>query len=369
MLHNGENTTPPLAETGLEQMNVSGEETSASYPSVEPNTIESCGLTPITPVPVTANPQPSPEIALKFVRNAFPSGRVTLTAILSDEANRPPEWQNKKGKTVTRTLCSEEEIISWLNRAPAHKLNLYFTANALAGEHRKKPEKTDIKAARFLYCDCDPRAGEDLEAEQSRILTEIRNLELPPTVVIFSGGGYQCLWLLQPEVPINTPEDILAVENRNRWLGAKFLAADNTQNIDRLLRLPGSVNYPDAGKQKKGRQAALAYVVEELTDWSRTYRLEDFLEETPPKPSIKSRIAQVTTLPDLVSLEPAALESLAELEKWGISDALRDLIATGKAPHHPSRSETLYAAVCGLARCGVPDAVILGILLVALNRR
>lgn len=336
--------TPPFVEAGLE-MGVSKKE--ASELSLESN---------VAAISFCDDPLPDAEAAMAFLRNMFPEGEVTLTAILSDEKNRPEDWGNRSGQTLTRTLTTEAQLTKWVEGASANEVNLYYTPNRLTGRHTKKPEKTDIVAARFLHCDIDPRAGEDLKEEKQRIDAEIRALPIPPTVVIFSGGGYQCLWKLEPELPIASAEECLAVENRNRWLGAKFLAADNTQNIDRVLRLPGSVNYPDARKKKKGRKAAQAYVVEELTDWRRTYRLEDIpAYELPPRPP-------AMPAPNLDGVLPQALDALDALEQWHVPQRTRDLIANGKG-NYPSRSEAVFSVSCELVRRGVPDALVMGILL------
>ena len=58
-----------------------------------------------------------------------------------------------------------------------------------------------------------------------------------------------------------TPEAVERVEAENREVEAA-LGAIGTHNIDRLLRLPGTVNFPNQKKRKRGRgtcQARLLY--------------------------------------------------------------------------------------------------------------
>lgn len=348
---NDENETPLLAEAGSENTSVSGKETNENYPPAEQKANDTC-----------EPPKPNPEATVAFLRNAFGGEAVTLTAILSDPEKQPNNWPKRGAKTVTRTLLNESDVAKWAEGAAMGEVNVYFTPNVLEGSHDNKPKKTDIKAARWLHCDCDPRAGEDISEEQKRILSEIRNLKILPTVVVFTGGGYQCLWRLAPDVPVASDADIAAVEGRNIWLGKKFTLADNTHNIDRILRLPGTVNYPDERKKKKGRVAALAYVVEELTDWTRTYRLEDIPHEPmPSNPTPPTTTA--TTKPSVSDISPEAVESLEVLAKWKVPQAVCDVIASGKGENHPSRSEAVFYVACQLVRRNVPDAVTLGILL------
>jgi hypothetical protein len=57
------------------------------------------------------------------------------------------------------------------------------------------------------------------------------------------------------------PVNIEAVEARNRKLAAD-LGGDHVQNVDRLMRLPGTLNVPDAKKLAKGRSIMLAEVID-----------------------------------------------------------------------------------------------------------
>jgi Protein of unknown function (DUF3987) len=79
--------------------------------------------------------------------------------------------------------------------------------------------------------------------------------EMPPSVVIDSGNGIQLLWVIARE-PL-TPEAVERVEAENRAVEAA-LGAIGTHNIDRLLRLPGTVNFPNQKKRKRGRGACQA---------------------------------------------------------------------------------------------------------------
>lgn len=213
----------------------------------------------------TKDLQPNPIETVDFLEKIKSGGPHCLTAIPSNRENPPESWpRNKKGEpyaTLTRTFTKRSDIMEWVLYGADYKLNLSYTPNPLLHSVRSKPKKTDIKEGAWLYCDIDPRVGEDLEEEQKRIKNEIANFEPKPTIVVFSGGGYQVLWRIKDPFPING--NIAKAEEYERYnhaLQSQFLGGDNTHNADRLLRLPGSINWPDERKLKKGRKPGGAYV-------------------------------------------------------------------------------------------------------------
>lgn len=141
--------------------------------------------------------------------------------------------------------------------------NLYFTANVVLKPYNGgvKPKKDDISLAISLFVDIDPPPGVDLQEARASILARLRAHLIPPSVIVFSGGGYQAFWRLAEPVPLNgNAANIAVVEARSRKL-AYELGGDHVQNVDRLMRLPGTLNVPDAKKIAKGRSIALAEVI------------------------------------------------------------------------------------------------------------
>ena len=165
------------------------------------------------------------------------------------------------------------------------KRNLYFHVNPPLRDITKKAEREDIKEVAWLHVDIDPRAGEDIEEERTRALALLTvNLPQgvpPPSVVVFSGGGYQGFWKLEQPIPVDgLLEKAEDAKRYNQQLEVLF-GADNCHNIDRIMRLPGTVNLPDARKLKKGRQPELARLLEFHDD--RVYPLNRFT----PAPSCR----------------------------------------------------------------------------------
>jgi len=299
--------------------------------------------------------KPDNKAALAFLQRWAPEGPWVLTAIQADR---------KAIATATFRPASLHQLEQWLEQYNGHR-NIYFHVNPVLRDVTKKAEREDIRAVAWLHVDIDPRAGEDLQAERERALA-LLTTRLPqgvpePTCVVFSGGGYQGFWRL--EQPIQVDGDLAKAEDAKRYnqqLEILF-AADNCHNIDRIMRLPGTVNIPDARKLKKGRQPALAELVS-FND--HVYPLSRF---TP---------APVVQMPEergfgggatvKVSGNVERLAGIEELDQWGVPDRVKVIIVQGKHPDEVkegdnSRSAWLFDAICQLVRAGVPDDIIFSV--------
>jgi hypothetical protein len=168
-------------------------------------------------------------------------------------------------ETAVFTEHMDVQLARWIENRQG-KANIYFTPNVVSDsfvEERRptKPKKSDIAVALTLFVDIDPRKGHDVGEEQERILTALQSYDRPPSVIIFSGGGYQAYWRLTAPFLINgDPEKVAIIEGYNRKLAAD-LGGDNTHNIDRILRVPGTINILDNRKRAKGRVPATARLV------------------------------------------------------------------------------------------------------------
>jgi hypothetical protein len=227
-------------------------------------------------------PRTDADEAMRFLKALRPDGPWVLTAIVPD------------GPTDTRTFDSEPDARAYIE-ARNRDQNIYFTGNP-CGKPKKKPAKADVTGADFLHTDCDPAEGEAPEAAKTRILADYEDQDPPPSIIVDSGNGLQGLWLLEEEFQIPRPAPDLKgdalkkvvdanaapIENRNRVLAAATGAPAGTHNVDRLLRLPGTINYPNAAKLKAGRTVCQARIVH-LSD--ARYPLGLFSEIAPEAPA------------------------------------------------------------------------------------
>jgi hypothetical protein len=142
--------------------------------------------------------RPSTDEAIKFLKHLKPTGPWDLAAIGQD------------GQVTARTFFVNEaqEAFAWIE-ARQGRANLYYHVNTLKpGIHHRKAKKADIDTATSLHVDIDnPNALEIL-----------RTAGLPPpTVTVFSGGGYQPLWRLDPAC-----SNITRVERANLALARRL---------------------------------------------------------------------------------------------------------------------------------------------------
>lgn len=305
--------------------------------------------------------QPRYDDSISFLRRWAPGGPWVLTAIEIEP--RPGE---KQPRTHTRTFTASEEVAlrAWLTERGATD-NIYFAVNPLLRPVAKKAEREDVAALAWLHTDIDPRADEDIATEQQRALRLLQSppgAVPPPTGIVFSGGGYQGFWKLREPVPING-EEVRYQDAKLYNLQLEVLfGADHCHNVDRIMRLPGTVNRPTAKKRAKGRKEALAEVVEWHED--RVYDIGQFAK-APAAPALAGNAPAA----HVAQVDAAAVRRFRDANS--ISDRLpgkaRVIIAQGIDPDEPnkfggSRSEWLLFACCAMVRAGCTDQDIYSVI-------
>ena len=157
---------------------------------------------------------------------------------------------------------------------PKGHINVYFGVHP---SHILKAEKertkiTDIQAINGLFAEFDIKSFKS----KDDTLSHIRSLEIKPSVVIFSGGGYHCYYLLkEPFAIIDTETLERAKQAQYGWVA--YSGGDKgAKDLARVLRVCGTKNVkpqyaPDYPEVKMV-----------FSDWTRQYGL-DQLEKYVPK--------------------------------------------------------------------------------------
>lgn len=189
--------------------------------------------------------------ATDFLRILDPNGYHNLVAINS-----------KDGRVTGHTFAPGEwtQIDEWIGKCNGSH-NLYASVNEPRPDApHGKLQKNHIGAIRALFADVDPprdKSTDEGRAEVARKAAALAHSACPPSAVIDSGNGYQFLWMLNAKLDPSSSTEWAEAQGRAI---RHAVGGDAVQNIDRIMRLPGTINYPDAKKAALGRvkrQAAL----------------------------------------------------------------------------------------------------------------
>jgi hypothetical protein len=302
-----------------------------------------------TAQPADQPPIPDVQAAGDFLRRrGFPIQIVTID---------PDLPSGSPGKMDARIFQTEEPAQKWIAAQNSQKRNAYFTVNELrpSAVFNRKAAKADIQAMTWAHVDIDPISGETPRQAKERALADLRKFTLRPSVVIDSGGGVQAFWRLKEPVVINGNLDELELVNKSLELA---LGGDHCWNIDRIMRVPGTINWPDEKKRSKGRVPALAKLA---YFGNETYKLSQFPISEEARGQARTGEKPRVDLGDEVQL----VEDLSQLPALSATPWLLRLIELGDSTltPYPSRSEALWAALHGMIDVGLDDRAIAGVIL------
>ena len=302
---------------------------------------------------------PDYKASIDFLQRWLPRGPWVLVAI--DPNKKGLEADTFGGADVRKRLPE------WLeDQGTKRKRNIYFTVNPCSRHLTTKPSREHVAALSWLHVDLDPRAGEDFAEERERIRALILDpsaLGIPkPTAIIDSGGGFQGFWRLRVPEPLDgSAEQYEEAKRYNKQLEL-VLGGDNCHNVDRIMRLPGTVNRPDRRKREKGRVEALASVVR---FGDESHDIKSFTRA----PQVKSDAPGFSGRTVEVSGNVARFSSVDEIEelrdkRW---NQCRVVIVQGLDPDDPnkfrgSRSEWLFFVCCEMVRAGCSDDAIYSVI-------
>ncbi len=154
-----------------------------------------------------------------------------------------------------------------LQDAEARNLNqeaVYFTPNTVKPGVNKKARSADITHITAVGIDVDWgwatnagnfRAAHAITMAKADALKALPHL---PSVIVSTGGGLQAFWILS--IPVDAQEFKVRAEALGKTL-AETWGGDNVQNIDRVFRLPGFINYPKKSKRDAGQLPASVKVI------------------------------------------------------------------------------------------------------------
>lgn len=184
----------------------------------------------------------------------------------------------------------------------------------------------EIASVNCLFGEFDAK---DFGGSKAAAWAHVEGLPAMPSVIIDSGAGYHCYWLLDTPFLIKTPAEREHVKQiQYRWVD--FVKSDQaSKDLARVLRVPGTLNY------KYNPPRPITYV---SADFTRLYTL-DTLEGELPAPEPRKKVQPAGTTLNLVGDAQRAQSALGRLspdryenyDKWiACGMALASLGETGR---------------------------------------
>jgi hypothetical protein len=214
--------------------------------------------------------------ALAFLDRLDPNGRHTIASEAPfGGVDGGPKWE----PGATYEAHQRQYLIEDIRRRQARGSNVYYSVNRAcpAGEQRGnygKCNADDIIAIRALAFDVDFTVKKDPELVKALLAFINEHLvdAQRPSLVVDSGGGFQLIYLLRQIIDVRSISDQRrAITDLAHDFEALLrsqvpssltdrIKIDSMSNADRVMRLPGTVNYPKAEKRAKGQTEALAHI-------------------------------------------------------------------------------------------------------------
>jgi len=192
-------------------------------------------------------------------------------------------------------------------------------------------------------------------------LKQIESFDIKPNIIIDSGNGYHCYWILREPLIDVDEEKKLEFKQILSGLVERLGADKHTVNLDRVLRLPGTYNI-------KGDEPIECRVESIITD--KLYKLEDF--EHLKNIKFKEVEFDIASMPDFGSKEESISSvsyeaAKTDIDKLEIKSQAKNMILTGSKLTEPSADKTRsgrdMSIICSLISRGYNYQTIRGVFL------
>ena len=281
------------------------------------------------------------EIVLTFFEALYKQDLAEASGNLYIEVRGKKTQEN--GMSFRRSYKSIEDLLE--DRDTWDKgLNYWYGVALRQNPKGGKKEDCALLTALFVDIDYGQKGHKKINRWKSRqeALRAISNFRLRPSILVHSGYGYQAYWLLKEPLDLRNG-DFEKVESIHQGLALAIGGDGGTQDVSRILRIPGThnVKIPDNPKP----------VTIRWCDPDLIYDLKDFehyrISQEQPKEKHSSKPEEGVGAIDIWSL--------------GIQGWVRTLILTGAKEGYKSRSERDHAVIGELAKAGVDFPSIVSI--------
>jgi hypothetical protein len=281
-----------------------------------------------------------------------------LTAIVPD------------GKATGRTFAADErqKLIEWCDEQQRRGAGLYYHVNVLNGSprHGGKAGKAEIHSVRGAYVeidlkdnfpDLDWRDDNKVAGALATVLERVKDFPITPTFVVLSGGGVQAGWRF--DAPVNGGH-MTRLETLNLALALHLGGDKSVRDVSRILRVPGTINFPNAKKRQLGRGSAISScpilfdnAVNAKTLWEV---IPDETRAQAEKKMAADRPSTAEPPPKGDRVEPVNVEAWIN----GLSEAILHDVSSPPSPT-ADRSEICFSLLLRLIYREVPDEVTIAL--------
>ena len=278
-------------------------------------------------------------------------------------AAEPDNWDATSQSHQFKLPNNADTAAVWADALNQKGSNIYWTPNEVVPGLTKKARKKDIICARWVWADADPDptiTKQDYARGRKELFDrQLSAMQDTATLVVDSGNGLQAFWALNEHIAFNDESDRTFFENNcSKTVEAGF-GARGTHNVDRVMRVAGTWNYPGKTKISKGypTEPGLSEVLS--VDVERHYPPEDVVDFAMARSARTVAAIAAPIVPvGYVPLDSAAAQE-AEDKAHRAADVdnhlralLNDEVVIGPDPY-PSRSEARFALVRLLASSGL----------------
>jgi len=277
-----------------------------------------------------------------------------------------------RGRTFEKVQRNRANALAWLEAAQQRGYGCYFYINDLSvtlGPNKTKASEAEVSRVNALHVDADVPKGtipEQMDSAKASLLAKAQSHRLPPSIIIDSGGGFGLFAVLKTPLSLtNENRDGIKLRNKQYALDICGPDADACWNLDRVMRLPFTVNYPSAAKIKRGRSAVLSTLIEDASQRIR-YDATEF--QPAADNSSNPKATKGSGKDERVDASGEELEfgtpSAANLETLDLSDELAQVIRTGDHGDNErtrDRSKGAFYIMCELIRLKVSNEDILAL--------
>jgi hypothetical protein len=175
-----------------------------------------------------------------FIRLLYgnaPDGYVEVTYIAPGELNVSPKIVTQWAALPLNRDIDPDMPVLMHHNTQGYGVYLGMTVRSRTKPKGKRGTKADARYVTHLWCDLD-------DVDESEGLAILALHDIPPSVIVSSGGGVHGYWLLSEPVLIENDgqrDDIeQTLQGLSLSLGAK--ADKSVRDLARVLRMPGTVN-------------------------------------------------------------------------------------------------------------------------------